>query len=69
MQIMNIIKVIFLAIISCSIIKSKAMGNSISEKIHVNINGVSQGMFIKGNNMDNPILLFLHGGPGMPARL
>ncbi len=35
---------------------------SISEKIFVNINGVDQGMFIKGRNVDNPVLLYLHGG-------
>lgn len=40
--------------------------NSISEKIHVNINGVEQGMFIKSKNINNPVLLFVHGGPGMP---
>jgi pimeloyl-ACP methyl ester carboxylesterase len=39
---------------------------SISEKIFVNINGVEQGMFIKGKNINNPVLLFVHGGPGMP---
>ncbi len=39
---------------------------SISEKIHVSINGVEQGMFIKSRNRANPVLLFLHGGPGMP---
>ncbi len=39
---------------------------SISEKLHVNINGVDQGMFIKGKNRDNPVLLFVHGGTGMP---
>lgn len=39
---------------------------SISEKIYVNINGVEQGMFIKGKNISNPVLLFVHGGPGMP---
>jgi pimeloyl-ACP methyl ester carboxylesterase len=36
--------------------------NSISEKIFLDINGSKQGMFIKGNNLDNPILLYLHGG-------
>lgn len=35
---------------------------SISEKTFININGIRQGMFIKGQNMHNPILLYLHGG-------
>ena len=38
---------------------------SISEKIWVPINGVEQGMFIKGKDKTKPVLLFLHGGlPG-----
>ncbi len=40
----------------------KALNNSISEKMFLEINGVSQGMFIKGANLDNPIILYLHGG-------
>lgn len=44
----------------------KPLTDSISEKIHVNINGVEQGMFIKSKNINNPVLLFVHGGPGMP---
>lgn len=40
---------------------------SISEKIHVNINGVEQGMFIRGKDKRSPVLLFLHGGPGLPT--
>jgi pimeloyl-ACP methyl ester carboxylesterase len=42
------------------------LANSLSEKMRVNINGVEQGMFIKSRNVDNPVLLFVHGGPGMP---
>jgi pimeloyl-ACP methyl ester carboxylesterase len=38
------------------------LAGSISEKTKVNINGVEQGMFIKGKNVRNPVLLFLHGG-------
>ena len=38
------------------------LANSISEKIHININGVEQGMFIKSKNDKNPVLLYLHGG-------
>jgi pimeloyl-ACP methyl ester carboxylesterase len=39
---------------------------SISEKIRVEINGVQQGMFIKSRSEANPVLLFVHGGPGLP---
>ena len=42
------------------------LAGSISEKIYVNVNGVQQGMFIKGKDTSNPVLLFLHGGAGMP---
>jgi len=40
----------------------KPLAGSISEKIHVKINGVEQGMFIKSKNSNNPVLLYLHGG-------
>jgi pimeloyl-ACP methyl ester carboxylesterase len=46
--------------------KGRPVASSISEKIHVNINGVQQGMFIMGKNIGNPVLLFLHGGTAMP---
>lgn len=42
------------------------MANSLSEKVFIEVNGTTQGMFIKSTNIDNPVLLFLHGGPGMP---
>ena len=42
------------------------LAGSISEKIRVNINGVEQGMFIESKDETKPVLLFLHGGPGMP---
>lgn len=44
----------------------KQITASISEKISVNINGKKQGMFIKSKDKNNPVLLFVHGGPGMP---
>lgn len=44
----------------------RPLTGSISEKIHVNINGVEQGMFIKSKDKTKPVLLFLHGGPAMP---
>jgi len=44
----------------------KALPGSISEKTWVTINGARQGMFIKGRDASRPVLLFLHGGTGMP---
>jgi pimeloyl-ACP methyl ester carboxylesterase len=42
--------------------RGQPLAGSISEKVHVNINGVEQGMFIQGHNTGNPVLLYLHGG-------
>lgn len=36
------------------------------EKLFVEINGRQQGMFLQTENMENPVLLFLHGGAGSP---
>ena len=45
-----------------------AQGNiypcSIAEVIKLNIGGVEQYLMIRGKNIQNPILLFVHGGPG-----
>lgn len=41
----------------------KIIEGSLSEKTYVKIGGVRQGMFIKSKNKDNPVLLYLHGGP------
>lgn len=42
---------------------------SVSERAFVEINGLRQGMIIQSTDLGNPVLLFLHGGPGMPAFL
>lgn len=44
----------------------KPLSGSLSEKTFVTVNGVKMGMFIKSKNKENPVLLFVHGGPGMP---
>ena len=44
----------------------RVLAGSLSEKLHVNINGVEQGMFIRAKDKTKPVLLFLHGGPAMP---
>jgi pimeloyl-ACP methyl ester carboxylesterase len=42
--------------------KGNPLPRSISEKVFVNINSLRQGMFIKGKDKSNPVLLYLHGG-------
>jgi pimeloyl-ACP methyl ester carboxylesterase len=40
--------------------------NGVEELLPVQINGITQWMSIRGRDRRNPILLFLHGGPGSP---
>jgi proline iminopeptidase len=40
------------------------MPNSVAETRRININGVKQFLTIRGNDQHNPIVLWLHGGPG-----
>lgn len=46
--------------------EGKQLPGSISEKVFVPIGGVRQGMFIRSKNVDNPVLLYVHGGPAFP---
>jgi pimeloyl-ACP methyl ester carboxylesterase len=43
------------------------LAGSVSEKTHVDVDGVPLGMFVRGQDVDNPVLLVVHGGPGMPT--
>lgn len=38
--------------------------NGIAEKHFINIGGIDQWISIRGENRQNPILFFIHGGPG-----
>jgi pimeloyl-ACP methyl ester carboxylesterase len=40
--------------------------NGIDEKILVPINGTKQWITVRGRDRNNPILLFIHGGPAAP---
>ena len=46
--------------------QANVLPNSIAEKISVPINGRENGMFIRGKDKGNPVLLFISGGPGVP---
>lgn len=41
-------------------------GTKIATKGWAHIDGIKQGYFIRGENEHNPVILFLHGGPGSP---
>jgi len=65
----NYIIILLILLISCRQDEKKDINiveNSIFEKTFVQINGIKQGMFIESSNINNPVLLFLHGGPGFP---
>jgi pimeloyl-ACP methyl ester carboxylesterase len=42
------------------------MSTPSAEKLTLRVNGVSQGMFLQRGDPAKPVLLFVHGGPGMP---
>lgn len=44
----------------------KILKNSIAERTYVDINGVKNGMFIRGKNINQPVLLLVSSGPGTP---
>ena len=45
-------------------INAKVPQGGINEGFFVDINGTKQWISIYGKNKDNPVLLYLHGGPG-----
>jgi pimeloyl-ACP methyl ester carboxylesterase len=44
----------------------KAIARSVAEIASLEIGGVQQKMIIRGKSEENPVVLFLHGGPGAP---
>jgi len=43
-----------------------SLPGGVREKIYVKLGGVEQFINIRGKNTDNPVIIWLHGGPGSP---
>jgi len=48
-------------------IYNKTPNGGINESLYVDINGTKQWINIYGQNINNPVILYLHGGPGSPT--
>ena len=48
-------------------INKRTPEGGINESMYVDINGSKQWINIYGQDKDNPVLLYLHGGPGAPS--
>lgn len=46
--------------------KNTARGLDNTIKTYIDVNGNTNGLFITSTNVDNPVLLFISGGPGVP---
>lgn len=60
----SLLAVLFIARFTGKKINSRTPAGGINETMYADINGTKQWINIYGKDRDNPVLLYLHGGPG-----
>ncbi len=74
-KLLKIIKYIAVAVVSIIVlffltravgkaVYSKTPDGGINESMYIDVNGTKQWINIYGEDIDNPVLIYLHGGPG-----
>lgn len=58
-----------LAAFGCNFSGPGAMAQRVAVREEIPLGGVRQTISLRGENATNPVLLFLHGGPGFPGML
>ena len=52
--------------ISNGVKNSISSEKGIQESIYIDVNGIEQYVQIRGENIENPVMIFIHGGPASP---
>ena len=62
--ILSLLTVFFLVRAIGKAIYNQTPAGGINESMYIDVNGTKQWISIYGEDIDNPVLLYLHGGPG-----